>query len=53
MKEDRSRRRWHSAELKGQVLEASERPGALIAAVTLKFGLKANLVRQWCVGRGM
>ncbi|MFZ5508145.1 MAG: transposase [Pseudomonadota bacterium] len=53
MEEDRKRRRRHSAELKGQVLEACERPGASIAAVALEFGLNANLVRQWRVGRGM
>lgn len=53
MEEDRKRRRRHSAELKSQVLEACARPGASIAAVALEFGLNANLVRQWRVGRGM
>jgi hypothetical protein len=53
MEEDRKRRRRHSAELKSQVLDACARPGASIAAVALTFGLNANLVRQWRVGRGM
>jgi transposase len=39
--------------LKSQVLDACARPGASIAAVALEFGLNANLVRQWRVGRGM
>jgi len=53
MQEERNRRRRHSAELKSRVLDACERPGASIAAVALEFGLNANLVRQWRVGRGM
>lgn len=53
MEAERKRRRRHSADLKRQVLEACARPGASIAAVALEFGLNANLVRQWRVGRGM
>lgn len=53
MEAERKRRRRHSAELKNQVLDACARPGASIAAVALEFGLNANLVRQWRVGRGM
>jgi transposase len=53
MEEERYGRRRHSAELKNLVLRACERPGTSIAAVALEFGLNANLVCQWRVGRGM
>jgi transposase len=46
-------RRRHGAELKAQVLEACNEPGASIAAVALAHGLNANLVRKWREGRGL
>jgi transposase len=46
-------RRRHSAELKTQVMVACNEPGASIAAVALSYGLNANLVRKWLVGRGL
>lgn len=46
-------RRRHGAELKAKVLAACNEPGASIAAVALSYGLNANLVRNWLVGRGL
>lgn len=40
-------RRRHSNELKSQVLEECNQPGASIAAVALAHGLNANLVHKW------
>ncbi|KRB84054.1 IS66-like element accessory protein TnpA [Noviherbaspirillum sp. Root189] len=40
-------RRRHSKELKAQVLEQCQEPGASIAAVALAHGLNANLVHKW------
>jgi len=42
----RSRRR-HSAEFKAEVVQACRQPGVSIAAVSLSYGLNANLVRRW------
>ncbi len=46
-------RRRHSTQLKREVLEACNAPGASVAAVAFSFGLNANLVRQWRRGRGV
>lgn len=40
-------RRRHSRELKAQVLEECQQPGASIAAVALAHGLNTNLVHKW------
>jgi transposase len=40
-------RRRHSKELKAQVLEQCQEPGASIAAIALAHGLNANLVHKW------
>lgn len=49
----RNRRRSHSAEFKGKVIQACAEPGASVAAVALAHGLNANLVRRWLHGRGV
>jgi transposase len=46
-------RRVHSAELKAAVLAECQEAGASVAAVALRHGLNANLVRKWLVGRGL
>jgi transposase len=46
-------RRIHSAEVKAAVLAECQEPGASVAAVALRHGLNANLVRKWLVGRGL
>jgi transposase len=51
MEHSNSRRR-HSAQFKAEVLAACAQPGVSLASVALRFGLNANLVRQWCRGRG-
>jgi transposase len=51
MESSNSRRR-HSAQFKAEVLTACAQPGASLAGVALRFGLNANLVRQWRRGRG-
>ena len=48
-----TKRRIHSAEVKAVVLAECQEPGASIAAVALRHGLNANLVRKWLVGRGL
>jgi transposase len=40
-------RRKHSVELKADVLEACDQPGASVAAIALQHGLNANLVHRW------
>lgn len=40
-------RRRHSKELKAQVLDACQQPGASVAAIALAHGLNANLVHKW------
>src|SRR2546427_6841361 len=42
----RSRRR-HSAEFKAEVVQACRQPGVSIAAVSLSYGLNANLGPRW------
>lgn len=46
-------RRVHDAEFKAKVLGECRQPGASIAAVALRHGLNANVVRQWLAGRGI
>ena len=46
-------RRVHDAEFKAKVLGECRQPGASIAAVALRHGLNANVVRQWLAGRGV
>lgn len=43
----RSARRRHSVELKAQVLDACEQPGASVAAIARLHGLNANVVHRW------
>lgn len=40
-------RRHHAPELKRQVIQACQQPGASVAGVSLAHGLNANLVRRW------
>lgn len=40
-------RRRHSKELKAQVIDACQQPGASVAAIALAHGLNANLVHKW------
>jgi transposase len=40
-------RRHHAPELKRQVIQDCQQPGASVAAVALGHGLNANLVRRW------
>lgn len=42
----RKRRRF-SPELKNQILEACQQPGASVAGVALEHNLNANLVHKW------
>jgi len=44
---DRRSRRFHSAQLKAQVVEACAQPGVSVSAVAMSHGLNANLVRRW------
>ena len=45
----RRRRRRHSAEFKGAVIEECMRPGVSIAAVALAHSLNANMLRKWVI----
>ena len=40
-------RRRHSPDLKRQVINACQQPGASVAGIALAHGLNANLVRRW------
>lgn len=40
-------RRRHSDEFKSEVVQACRVPGVSIAAVSLSYGLNANMVRRW------
>lgn len=42
-------RRRHSGEFKAEVVRACRVPGVSIAAVSLSYGLNANMVRRWLV----
>lgn len=42
-------RRRHSDEFKSEVVQACRVPGVSIAAVSLSYGLNANMVRRWLV----
>ena len=42
-------RRRHSDEFKSEVVQACRAPGVSIAAVSLSYGLNANMVRRWLV----
>ena len=46
-------RRVHDAEFKAKVLGECRQPGASIAAVALRHGLNANVVRQWLAKKGI
>ncbi|GAB3555282.1 hypothetical protein GCM10027343_43830 [Noviherbaspirillum agri] len=41
------RRRRHSPEFKQKVIQACLQPGVSIAAIALRHGLNANLLRRW------
>ncbi|MEZ5657792.1 MAG: transposase [Burkholderiaceae bacterium] len=43
----RSKRRRHSAEFKARVVAECLRPGVSLAAIALRNGLNANLLRRW------
>lgn len=43
----RSKRRRHSAEFKARVVAECLRPGVSLAAIALRSGLNANLLRRW------
>jgi transposase len=47
------KRRRHDARLKTAVIAECREPGASVAAVAQTYGLNANLVRKWLVGRGL
>ena len=47
METKRVARRNHSAEFRGQVVEACRQSGASVAAIALRSGLNANLVHRW------
>jgi transposase-like protein len=47
LRDGRERRRRHSAEFKASVVAKCAIPGVSIAAVALRHGLNANLVRRW------
>ena len=53
MHPNRSTRRVHSAQFKGQVLAECRQPGASVSAVALAHGLDANVVHKWLAGRGL
>jgi transposase len=40
-------RRYHSAELKAQLIALCQQPGVSVAGVALSHGLNANLLRRW------
>jgi transposase-like protein len=41
------RRRRHSVEFKAQAVQACLQPGVSTAAIALRYGLNANLLRRW------
>ena len=43
----RRTRRFHSVQLKAQVVEACAQSGVSVSGVALSHGLNANLVRRW------
>lgn len=43
----RATRRHHDEDLKRQVLEECNKPGASVARIALAHGLNANLVHRW------
>jgi transposase-like protein len=45
----RRRRRRHSAQFKQAVIGECMRPGVSIAAVALRHGLNANMLRKWVI----
>ena len=45
----RQRRRRHSAEFKASVVAECSRPGVSIAAIALRHGLNANMLRKWVI----
>jgi transposase len=47
MEDKRVKRRRHSREFKGEVLQACREPGASVAAIALAHGVNANLVHRW------
>lgn len=46
-------RRVHSPQLKEAVVAECRHPGASVSGVALAYGLNANLVRKWLIGRGL
>lgn len=46
----RQGRRRHSAQFKQAVIGECLRPGVSMAAVALRHGLNANMVRKWVIG---
>lgn len=46
-KPTKRQRRRHAPELKHQVINACQQPGASVAAIALSHGLNANLVHRW------
>jgi transposase len=49
---DRPLRRYHSNELKADVVRACAAPGASIAAIALSHGINAAIVHRWVRERG-
>jgi transposase len=47
MESKKALRRWHSRDLKVEVLAACDEPGASVAAVAMAHGLNTNLVHKW------
>jgi transposase-like protein len=47
LRDGRARRRRHSAEFKALVIAKCGTPGVSIAAVAMRHGLNANLLRRW------
>jgi len=49
---NRPRRRHYSNELKAEVVQTCNEPGASIAAIALSHGINANIVHRWVRERG-
>lgn len=47
----RRRRRRYSGQFKSSVVQECQQPGVSMAAVALRHGLNANMVRKWVIDR--
>ena len=53
LRDGRQRRRRHGEDFKAHVVAECARPGVSIAAIALRHGLNANLLRRWVAQAGV